>query len=261
MEIFFRRVVLATQHAYRSHARHFQGYFGHRRLESITAGDIKEWRVWSLQKHAPATVKARQAFLSSVFREAMEAGLCTHNPCREARWGIPIANTRSHWVDEDVESRLRPLFDRDQWEAIQVAILTGMRRKEQWGLNWPDIDWKAKTIRVLGKRNKVRFVPMNRQVEAILRARHQRGYPRPFFGSIRWTEDIRLKLERVGVHGVTWHILGRHSFASRLANDGEDIYTIKELLGHASVATTAQRYAHLNSKKLRSAVDRLRTLE
>ena len=62
-------------------------------------------------------------------------------------------------------------------------------------------------------------------------------------------------VKRAGLAKVTWHMF-RHTFASRLTNDGADIVTVKELLGHANISTT-MRYAHSNDAAKRRAVSLL----
>ena len=66
---------------------------------------------------------------------------------------------------------------------------------------------------------------------------------------------FKLACKKAGISGVTWHTL-RHTFASRLVSRGEDIVTVKELLGHSTVTVT-MRYAHTNMASKREAVRNL----
>jgi integrase len=73
------------------------------------------------------------------------------------------------------------------------------------------------------------------------------------FKSVRGALEAAIK--RAGLPDITWHMF-RHTFASRLTRQGEDIVTVKDLLGHANIKTT-MRYAHSNDETKRRAVKRL----
>jgi site-specific recombinase XerD len=68
---------------------------------------------------------------------------------------------------------------------------------------------------------------------------------------------LKSAIKLAGLSGITWHTF-RHTFASRLTGSGVDLVTVKELLGHSTIATT-MRYAHSNDEAKRRAVGRLST--
>jgi site-specific recombinase XerD len=152
----------------------------------------------------------------------------------------------------------------------------GMRFHEVSGLRMPDVDMTTKYIRIHGKGNSMRLVPMSAMLfEAMLplfdeRMRsHLRAKQHPgadlMFPSLRnmgagHVTDIRRAItwaaERAGVkRKVTPHML-RHSFATHLLEAGQDLRTIQDLLGHKEITTT-QIYTHVAFNKKRGAIDAL----
>ncbi|TVZ15123.1 tyrosine-type recombinase/integrase [Maribacter sp. MAR_2009_72] len=153
---------------------------------------------------------------------------------------------------------------RDQL-LIHILYTTGMRRAELIGLKVSDIDFDAKTIKVLGKRNKERLIPMLQETEEMII-----GYLNKRLGleQINDSNFIFLtasgnKLYETLVYRVinkyfrmvsskvktSPHIL-RHTFATHLLNKGADLNSVKELLGHTSLAST-QVYTHNSIAELK----------
>ncbi|MFN3367112.1 MAG: tyrosine-type recombinase/integrase, partial [Exiguobacterium mexicanum] len=159
--------------------------------------------------------------------------------------------------------------DRD-FLMIQLLGLTGMRVSELVGLDWNDIDRENGTIRVIGKGNKERVIPIASPLEPLLDGYRGQGAGPLFCSekgkriSVRTVQHAlkghidRLKpyLPFLTHKQVTPHKL-RHTFASRLAMSGVDVLTIQQLLGHESVATT-QVYAHIGDEKKKQALTGLR---
>jgi integrase/recombinase XerC/integrase/recombinase XerD len=165
-----------------------------------------------------------------------------------------------------------PLELRDR-AMFEVAYGAGLRAEELVNLDLPDLDPDAEEMRVTGKGQKTRIVPLGepgwRAIERYLdRARPvlaaasdagRRAEPALFLsknGRRLSTSDVRRRLrtstQRAGSGpGVTPHTL-RHSFATHLLEGGADLRAIQELLGHASISTT-QTYTRIESGRLRRA--------
>ena len=175
----------------------------------------------------------------------------------------------NQWRDERGVD-LKPAFSSrfvDYLEpAVFVSMHTGLRQSELLRLTWSCIDFVSKMITVkasTAKSGKVRHVPMNAEVIEILKAWKPQGAQQTDFvfttaygvaiasPKKAWGTLMR----EAGIENFCWHDL-RHTFASRLAMRGVEIYTIKELLGHASVVTT-QIYAHLQPHQHHEAVAQL----
>jgi integrase/recombinase XerC/integrase/recombinase XerD len=164
-----------------------------------------------------------------------------------------------------------PLDLRDR-AMLEVAYGAGLRAEEIVNLDVTDIEPDAEELRVTGKGDKTRIVPVGEPAWRTLEAYLARGRPKlaradagrraepALFlsktGRRLSTSDVRRRLRlstrRAGAEGtVSPHTL-RHSFATHLLEGGADLRSIQELLGHASVSTT-QTYTRIESKRLRKA--------
>lgn len=149
--------------------------------------------------------------------------------------------------------------------VLEVFYSTGMRLAEFDNLLLNDIDFYTKTVKVTGKRNKQRIIPVSElliiKIKEYLAMREKVALPGENHFIIN---DKGNKAGRVFIYnlvkdyltlaGVTGskspHVL-RHTFATQMLNEGADLYAIKELLGHSSLAST-QVYTHTNVEKLKS---------
>jgi site-specific recombinase XerD len=148
---------------------------------------------------------------------------------------------------------------------VLLFYLTGIRRAEMAGIKLQDIDFKKRILSVLGKGNKQRLVPFGDTIMDEMRyylslrndyadsrkAIHgymfinYRGDPLTVRSINRIVKKYCSRLGRT----VTPHML-RHSFATHLLENGADIFAIKEILGHGSLATT-QKYTHITTERLK----------
>jgi site-specific recombinase XerD len=149
---------------------------------------------------------------------------------------------------------------------IELLYSSGLRRSELIGLDERDVDLESRSVRVLGKGNKVRVVPMTAEAaEALRRYRALRpSSPSGAFflgrGTARISESgvykiVRTYLTIAGVDPAHAHphIL-RHSVATHMRERGADVLFLKEFLGHASTATT-EIYTHVSAELLRREFD------
>ena len=156
--------------------------------------------------------------------------------------------------------------------AVELSLETGMRKAECFGLTWQMVDLKQRVIRLPGEVTKSflsRDIPLNDRALTVLsewkmqHGRPSKGYV--FAGSAGHLTTMKksfykaLKeagIERITGEGrVTWHSL-RHSFGSRLGEKNVDAETLRELMGHASLAVTV-RYLKSAKERKREAVEAL----
>lgn len=144
--------------------------------------------------------------------------------------------------------------------AVLVSINTGVRRGELLALRWANVDMKGKQITVEGstaKSQQTRHIPLNDEAVQVLKqwkeqaADSERVFPIDTGFKTAWAG----LLDRAKITKFRWHDL-RHHFASRLVQAGVPLNTVRELLGHASLAMTL-RYAHLAPDQKREAVAKL----
>lgn len=151
---------------------------------------------------------------------------------------------------------------------VEVLYASGARVAELCGLDFADVDYERQTLRVLGKGNKERTIPIGNPAMSALKAWLKEGRPHianreslnaVFLGvrgkridqrTVRTVVYEALSalegVERMGPHGL------RHSAATHLLEGGADLRTVQEILGHASLATT-QIYTHVSTERLQKA--------
>lgn len=146
---------------------------------------------------------------------------------------------------------------------LDLALNTGLRLSEQYGLTWADVNFDQKVLTIVrSKHGGARHVPLNdAAVAALLTARGlNNGQSAVFLNCYgerlqtprKWFESC---VKDAGLKDFTWHCL-RHTFASRLVMVGVDLRTVQELMGHKTIQMTV-RYAHLAPQHQLSAVQRL----
>jgi integrase/recombinase XerC len=160
-----------------------------------------------------------------------------------------------------------PLSKRD-CAMVEVLYASGARVSELCGLDLQDIDYERNTIRVIGKGNKERTIPLGNPAMRALEAWLKDGRPslagdksdRAVFLGVRGK-----RIDQRTVRTVVYHALEalegavklgphalRHSAATHLLEGGADLRTVQEILGHASLATT-QIYTHVSTERLQKA--------
>lgn len=145
---------------------------------------------------------------------------------------------------------------------IQLFYETGIRLSEMLGLRLKDIDFSLGQIKVLGKRNKIRYVPVNQEMLDKLKLhinelnvqlgdsalfQNKQGQPlsrSSIYRKVKSTLSLITTQKKKSPHIL------RHSFATHLLNNGADLNNIKEILGHANLAAT-QVYTHLSTDRLK----------
>ncbi len=233
------------------------------------------------QQYSPATMARKIATLRSFFKWAERRGFSTRNPMTLIR--TPKQNKRlpKAITIEQIELLLSAPDDKEVLGSRDRAILetlysTGIRISELVDLGIDDLDENGEALHVRGKGKKERIVPLGAHALTAIRvyARLLRNDPR--FSAV-WHEDravrplfvnkhggrlssrsVRRKLDKylkeVGMDpSISPHTL-RHSFATHLLDNGADLRSVQELLGHQSLSTT-QVYTHLTAQRLRKAYD------
>jgi len=159
----------------------------------------------------------------------------------------------------------RTAAERRDRALLELLYGSGLRLSEAVGLDLSSVDWGQRTLRVVGKGDKERIVPLSLHAKAallgMLRDRRGAGAPVPPPAAARVAAggDEPLFLGPSGRRlsgrtGVSPHAL-RHSFASHLLDAGAELRAIQELLGHASLAST-QVYTQVNPRRLRRAYEK-----
>jgi integrase len=240
--------------------------FGSQPLSEISRQDVERFRAKLAQELKPATVNRHMALLKSIFNKAIVWGKAQHNPVKGIKQFAEAHRIR--FLTEQEEEDLKSVFPSEHWPWVEVALHTGMRRNEQFGLRWEYVNLQTRFISIpmpMSKSGKTRHVPLNDRVVEILQGLPSRlKSPWVFTCSNGETPmDSRNFVQRIFLPAVRkakiedfrWHDL-RHTFASRLVMAREDIRTVQELMGHKTITMT-MKYAHLSPSHLMDAVQRL----
>lgn len=168
--------------------------------------------------------------------------------------------------NREKESKTKALPYIREKAILETLYGSGLRASELVGLNITDIDFEQETIRVRGKGNRERILPMGKkEKKALQEYLAVRGYPKTeavFLNNrgeritTRSVQKIvRQALTRIaGITATNTHAL-RHAFATHLLERGADLRAVQELLGHASLSST-QVYTHLTIERLRKIYDK-----
>lgn len=269
------------------------GKWKHKRLGEITTEFVEDWKVARLKEGlAPTTVLRDVAALSGVLTRAVKMGKLEANPVRNVDKPRIDRRPKVRYLSADEESALRTaLAQRDEealaarksaneWRrarqrdplpeperfadhlapAVLLSINTGLRRGELLSLSWADIAMDEKLLTVRGtsaKSGDTRYIPLNDEALKLLKdwRKNSLDGQHVFSVTTSFKTSWNALLERAKVTRFRWHDL-RHHFASRLVQAGVPLNTVRELLGHGSLAMTL-RYAHLAPNQTRDAVAKL----
>lgn len=233
--------------------------------------------------YSPATTARKIATLRSFYKWMHRRGYVETNPMLLIRTPKQTKRLPKAIGVEQVEKLLATPDNRETLGARDRAILetlysTGVRVSELVDLNRNDLDFGSQTLHVRGKGKKERIVPLGSHAMAAIRHYLTLLEPDPRFGALRHrsmsdastplfinknggrlsSRSVRRKLDKylkaAGLDPtISPHTL-RHSFATHLLDNGADLRSVQELLGHQSLSTT-QIYTHLSTMRLRTAYE------
>jgi len=270
-----------------------------RELRSIVAFDLERFKTKRLKAGIkPATVNRDLDRIRKVYSCAVEWGFLVEHPLKKVK-RIKADNARVRYLSHDEEKRLREVLAerevehrkrrqsgndwcrkrgheiRPMWPAygftdhvtplVLLAMNTGLRRGELFGLEWGSVNLQAKLLTVVAsnaKSGKARHVPLNDEaLDVLKRWKKQHGSEKLVFPSPKGGQFDNINKAWDGVAftaklaDFNFHDL-RHDFASKLVMAGVDLNTVRELMGHADIKMTL-RYAHLAPGKLADAVSKI----
>ena len=243
-------------------------------IKDIDSKIVRTWVITLLEEGLCArSINRKISALKSFFNYHNRIKTITNNPIRQIT-APKIAKRLPEFVaQEDMESLFKETLFSDTYEGwrdraiIELFYSTGMRLSELINLKFQDIDFYEKTIKVLGKRNKERIIPLGDIAIKTLRkylllfenkfgepknflyifvtSKANKIYPKAVYRIVRKYLDMVTTIDKRSPHVI------RHTFATHLLNNGADINAIKEILGHSSLAAT-QVYTHNSIDKLKS---------
>jgi len=250
-------------------------------LGNLRLIDIRPLHVEGLKRKmvkagkAPRTVQAVLATARQCWNHARNNGIVVGDwPGRSVKSGR-FDNKRLRFLSPDECDKLLAKIKETSQQVHDMALLsldTGMRAGEIFTLDWENVDLENGQIKVVDtKSGRNRVAYMTERVKAMFEALPEQCglvFPSEKGGKIsqisktferavndlRFNEGITDKRNRVTFHSL------RHTFAFRLVQSGVDLYVVKELMGHRTLALT-ERYSHISNANLRAAVTKLKDTE
>lgn len=241
-------------------------------VKEITTPIVRTWLAFLKEDKATSkTINRKISSLKSFFKYQLRINAIETSPVSVIAT-LKVSRRLPSFIDQkEVRDLLANDFFPDTFEGktiylvIELLYQTGIRRSELINLKEKHIDSYSNTIKVLGKGNKERLIPVNKQLLAYIEeyiSEKNAGFP--------GTGETVLLVNKKGkqldpkyVYNIVKSNLGkvttnkakgphilRHSFATHLTNNGAQINAIKELLGHSSLAAT-QVYTHNTIEKLK----------
>ena len=265
-----------TLHAYKKDLAEFQEFiyenYDKYVIENVDYKVIRSWIVQLVKKNlSNRSINRKVSSLKSFYKFLVKTDtissspLIAHSPLKHSKKiQVPFSKDEiGTLLDSD-------FFKNDYRGVLQKTIIsffyfTGVRRIELINLKSSDVNMNSKTIRVMGKRNKERIIPMlprlKESINEYLKIKSQKFnhklHEHLFVSKsgIKLTEKYvyrtvneYFKLVSPKVKKAP-HVL-RHSFATHLINEGADINSVKELLGHSSLSAT-QIYSHTSMERIK----------
>jgi len=272
---FEKRYSDHTITSYKNDLRQFTLYvneqYGIEDIQEMQHTYVRSWIVFLMgNKITPKSINRKISSLRSFYQYLRKKGKIDKNPM--AKITAPkIAKRLPQYVMENEMESLFDLIDVEQTFSsirdrliLQLLYATGMRRAELIQLKNADIYLANRFIKVLGKGNKERLIPVGKDLlENIMRYKEEREktfdhldhsyllvtdkgkslYPKFVYNTVKRYLSLVTTMEKKSPHIL------RHSFATHLSNNGADLNAIKELLGHANLSAT-QIYTHNSISRL-----------
>lgn len=275
---FERRMSPNTVIAYQGDLEQFAQYaektFQISDLLAVDADVIRTWILTMMEDGITTrSINRKISCLKSFFNYHLKVGHITENVMHRVI-APKVSKRLPHFVEKN---DMEKLFSSDLFEnnfegcrdraIMELFYATGMRLSELLNIKLSDIDFYEQNVKVLGKRNKERIIPignvarealekyfsvykeqfgeMNKNSCIFVTDKNKKMYPKAIYNIVRKYLDCVTTIDKRSPHVL------RHTFATHLLNNGADINAIKEILGHSSLAAT-QVYTHNSIEKLKS---------
>lgn len=242
-------------------------------IDKAETTHIRDWMVTLRQeKQSPASINRKLSALKSFYKYLLREKQVNKNPTDgitslKKPQKLPVF-FRENEIDAAIGSH--PAEENDFTEArkhiiLEILYQTGIRRAELLGIKNSDFNFFSLTLRVTGKGNKERVIPISKELKEkiqsylilkeeyigdtsyfIVTDKGEQAYPNFIYRIVKESMGQVSTQDKRSPHVM------RHSFASSLLNNGADINAVKELLGHANLSAT-QIYTHTSFEQLKES--------
>lgn len=221
------------------------------------------------------TIEKARTIINAILQKAYEFELISNNPCRKVR--LQLDNIESeinkkekiHFYDKTTYKKVLKLLEKETLfhrVIIELALKTGFRRSEIWGLTWNDIDFKNKKISVNKTRHYLKGIGLIEKGTKTKKSKRTITVAQSLIdlleiyktecdteyltgnnsidGICSWFHNFQVKND---IPLIRFHDL-RHTHASLLLAEGIDLKTISERLGHSTIRQTMDIYTHVSTE-------------
>ena len=240
-------------------------------VKSVNHQVLRSWVLHLTNSIQSKSINRKITSLKSFYKYLFLIGEMKTNPSLKLSYSKVAKKIPAFIVDDQINSLLDNFVFQDNYNGVLDRLIidlfysTGVRRSELINIKLFDVYLSANKLKVLGKRNKERFVPLNKElkksIESYLEQRSNISsvIDKSFFLLTKKGKKlypslvyrrVRKYLLMTSSNKINPHVL-RHTFATHMLNNGADLNAIKEILGHANLAAT-QIYTHNSIKELKS---------
>lgn len=239
-------------------------------LMAVVYGQIRSWIVALMESGIEnRSVNRKISSLKTFYNFLLKTGVVEKNPLDQHRSLktpkkvlVPFSQKEMQHLSE-IYGTEKSFENLRNVLILELLYTTGMRRSELIGLQLSDVNLDSRQIKVLGKRNKERFIPLldttiikikeyldfrkqleTKQTQLLLTDKGEPIYDSMVYKIVKQFMTLVSSKEKRSPHVL------RHAFATHLLDEGSDLNTVKELLGHASLAST-QVYTHTSLERLK----------
>jgi integrase/recombinase XerC len=243
--------------------------YGNESIATVNYAQIRHWIVSLVNsKISNRTINRKVSSLKSFYKFLQKTKQIEASPLVKHQALKVLKQVQVPFSEKEI-FKVLDVLDEGDFESVRNKLMvelfysTGMRRNELINIKIADIDYVNETVKVLGKRNKERFIPLLKTVkESLLKysvMREEVEISSPYLFLTKNGKKIYDTLVYRVINNYfsavsskvkkSPHVI-RHSFATHLLNEGADLNAVKELLGHSSLAST-QIYTHSSLGKLK----------
>lgn len=269
-----RRLSVNTVTRYEIGLRQFKEFvtekMGISNVEEISHLEVREWQIFlSDNGDSASTVRTQIVIIRSFFKFLRRQGVVTTDVMSKVVTPKMPKRLPVFFTEKEIAKIYDSMYFGDNFEGqrdqllLRILYETGIRRAEMVGMKENSIDFSAKTLKVLGKRDKERIIPLENEllhnIKCYFSLKKQNKIDSEFIfvreNGIPFTAyDVYLTVKKYmtlfsNADKISPHVF-RHSFATHMLNDGADIGAIKELLGHTDMAAT-EIYTHVTRQHMK----------
>ncbi len=273
-----RNCSVRTLESYEADLREFEAYMKNVdeqvTWENLDKDIVRQWVADKMEKgYSASTVCRNLSSLRSFYKFLLRCELVCTDPVRGIL-GPKKAKPLPQYVREmDMDRLLDGDYFPDTVDGVRDRLVvltfysTGVRLSELVGMNWEDVDLRADSLKVTGKRNKQRIIPFGPELHEAFQSYQQRleqeGITQGDSGPVFLNTARRERITKAKVSAIVRRYLSmvttlkkrsphvlRHSFATSMLNNRADLQSVKELLGHERITTT-EVYTHTTFEELK----------